>query len=75
MTGIPNEIGFIAIVIAVTGFIIGMIVCGIVWLVLSALILHYFPNCGYSKWIDDEVFHTEDLTHDPQDWISERMRK
>lgn len=71
----PIDVGFLAIVIVVSGFLLAMFVCGMAWIVLSGLILHYFPNCAYSKWLGEEVLQTEPLSHTPSDWISERMNK
>ena len=71
----PFDLSALLIVIVVSGFLLAVVAAGIVFVGGSAMILHYLPNCFYSKWLEREFFQSEPLNHNTSDWLSERMRK
>jgi len=72
----PIDVSALMIVIVISGFFLAMVAAGIVFVGISALILHYLPNCFYSKWLEEEFFQTEQLNYDPDyDWLARRVNK
>lgn len=55
-----TEILALALYISAGGLL--LLACAILWVVVTAVIWHYFPNCAYIRWINAEVYQAEDLT-------------
>lgn len=56
------QIEILALVFLLSKGCILLLACAILWVVVTAVIWHYFPNCAYTRWINAEVCNTEDLT-------------
>jgi hypothetical protein len=35
---------------------LALLACGVLWVVVTAIIRHMLPNCAYSRWINAEVY-------------------
>jgi len=74
---LPPEIAAL-LSIAIWGLMFAaMIACGAIGVFLGAFIMQYFPNCAFSKWMQEEFFQDECTTFksEQQDWLSKRMNK
>jgi len=52
----------LALAIVISGLCIGILACGILWVIVTAVIWHIFPNCAYTRWINAEVYQDEELS-------------
>ncbi len=52
--------------IAVAGFLLPAIACGLAWVLLSTVSTRWLPNCSYSKWIREEVTQENYLNFNPK---------
>lgn len=67
----------LALILAISGLLVGLCAAGVVVALVSAAVWHCFPACSFSRWLKAEVFIEEDLSFkdEQQDWIAKRMNK